>query len=131
MRTPTSVESDGRCGRRHGRPSVFWRWSCDLVIIVTELPADELPVANGMVQLDALGSGSAVDSVDSAVKPRAFARWLEQLPAEPGVEVRGDRVILCNGPGDYEAGRNAASLITADKTDDLDNGSQSPGARPD
>lgn len=85
---------------------------CDLVVIVTQLPPDQLPIVNGMVQLDALGAGTVVDSVDSAVQPGTLARWQEQLPTDPGSVVSGVRIILCNGPGDYQAGRYAISLIS-------------------
>jgi hypothetical protein len=86
---------------------------CDLVVIVTDLAADALPLSAGQVDLDALGGRSNVDSVDSAVQPGSVARWTEQLPAEAGGDL-GVRVILCNGLGDYEAGRYTILPITPD-----------------
>ena len=78
---------------------------CNLVVIVTETPPTELPIANGMVQVDALGEGTSVDAVDSAVQPGTLARWQEQLPTDPGAQVAGARLIICNNPGDFQAGR--------------------------
>lgn len=76
---------------------------CDLVVIVTEVAADSLPIANDQVNFDGLGAGSAIDFVDSAVQPGTLARWQEQL--DPSIDAPAVRIIVCNNPGDYAAGR--------------------------
>lgn len=98
---------------------------CELVVIRTELPPDELPTRDGRVLHDFSGTGASpmeayveingepviaggeglsVNGAHAVVAPSEIARI--QL-ALTGVPEREERVIVCNAPGDYEAGRYA------------------------
>lgn len=94
---------------------------CELTAVLTGHP-HEMPVANGRADLGSATDPEAerypmlgyteVDGVQAAaegdlavtVPPGSVARM--QLGFK-GIPDHGERVILCNGPGDYEAGRYA------------------------
>lgn len=94
---------------------------CEVSAVLTDSP-DEMPVVGGRADLGSATDPEAerypmlgyieVDGVPAAhegdlavtVPPGSVARM--QL-AFTGIPDRGERVILCNGPGDYEAGRYA------------------------
>ena len=99
---------------------------CDLVVIRTELDPNALPLDGDRVMLSMSGTpageaypmeayveiGGAPVSYDdpvrtgrqAVVEPGETARV--QL-ALTGMPEREERVVVCNGPGDYEAGRYA------------------------
>ena len=84
---------------------------CDLVIVLTSLPADALPVKDGRVDVPEDGSGPVRNmsggEFPDELQPGAAQTvdlGLESIPATD------DRVVLCNGAGDYQRGRSAASL---------------------
>jgi len=70
----------------------------DLKIIKTELAPDALPVANGMVDLEA--AGEVVGSVDPLLGGEAAV--------EQGHLEEGNYVLICNIPGHYQQGMFAA-----------------------
>jgi hypothetical protein len=92
---------------------------CELSVVLTDSPHD-MPVVDGRADLGSATDPEAdrypmlgyaeVDGVQSAgegdravtVPPGSVVRL--QLGFE-GIPDRGEQVILCNGPGDYEAGR--------------------------
>jgi hypothetical protein len=86
---------------------------CALMEIVTEIPADGLPLnpdgtinMEGTAEAPGLGPGSFTDSGDT-VAPGVTFRWQEPSMDQPGAYLAGPRIFLCAGPGDYEAGRYA------------------------
>ncbi len=81
---------------------------CDLVIVLTSLPAGALPVKDGRVDVPEDGSGPVRNmsggEFPDELQPGAAQTvdlGLESIPATD------DRVVLCNGVGDYKAGRFA------------------------
>lgn len=100
--------------------------ACDLVVIRTELVPEALPVEGDKVILSMSGSpeGEAYP-MDAAVEIDGQNAGVEnpvragrQAVVEPGktarvqlaltgMPEREERVVVCNGPGDYEAGRYA------------------------
>jgi hypothetical protein len=80
----------------------------DLVLVYTAVAPDALPEVEGRVDLaapEAFGAGSAIDAFDSVVDPGTTATWTEALPSAELLAPDGTRILLCNGPGDYAAGR--------------------------
>lgn len=101
---------------------------CDLVPMLSALPAGALPVSNGRVEMSLSGDEAAVAPMEAYIelngKPvvRGDGGLLTELGwitrIDPGDVVmldvglqgtpeRADRIVVCNGPGDYEAGRYA------------------------
>lgn len=99
---------------------------CDLVVIRTELSPDGLPLDGGSVILSVSGSPEdeaypmdayvEIDGQPAGVEDPVHAgRQAVVQPGETarvqlaltGMPEREERVIVCNGPGDYEAGRYA------------------------
>lgn len=99
---------------------------CDLVVIRTELGPDALPLDGERVILSVSGSPEdgaypmdayvEIDGQPAGVEDPVRAG--RQAVVEPGktarvqlaltgMPEREERVIVCNGPGDYEAGRYA------------------------
>ena len=98
---------------------------CDLVVIRTELAPEALPVNGKRVVLSVSGSPEndaypmdayvEIDGQPAGVEDPVRAG--RQAVVEPGKTARvqlvltampeEERVIVCNGPGDYEAGRYA------------------------
>ena len=91
--------------------------SCDLVVALTSMPMDSLPVKNGQVLIDAAGIPGAIEPEGGGpvgapadaytlahVRPGGVFTSEQALENAPKA---GDRIILCNGVGDYEAGRYA------------------------
>jgi hypothetical protein len=90
---------------------------CGLMEIVTELPADDLPLnpdgtvdMSGTPEAPGLGPGSYSDSGD-VMAPGGSFRFRESDLDDPGAYLAGARIFLCGGPGDYEAGRYAVVEI--------------------
>jgi hypothetical protein len=82
---------------------------CDLVPVLTSLPVEALPVKDGQVIIDESGSGGPVRPANGPgglrrVAPGAVFQIEVALVSTPKTE---DRIILCNGAGDYEHGRYA------------------------
>lgn len=89
--------------------------ACDLVVALTSLPINALPVKDGRVVIvdgDSPGIVRPITTYET-VPPYTLAR------VEPGADFRAeialegapkteDRVLLCNGVGDYARGRFAA-----------------------
>jgi hypothetical protein len=83
---------------------------CDLIVGLTTLPADALPVVDGQVVITRDGSPGGVRPQDGGEFPGSVAPGELQafdlaLEGTPRTE---DRVIFCNGPGEYEQGRYAS-----------------------
>jgi hypothetical protein len=90
---------------------------CDLVVAQTSMPMDSLPVKNGQVVIDAGGVPGAIlpeDGGQVGASPDVYTMArvqpggvFKREMALEGVPKTDDRIILCNGVGDYEAGRYA------------------------
>jgi hypothetical protein len=88
---------------------------CDLIVSLTSLPMDALPVEAGQVVITRDGSPNKVRPMDGgefqvpleAGGVRRFELALEGTPATD------NRVVLCNAAGDYESGRYA--VLTFDR----------------
>lgn len=82
---------------------------CDLIVGLTTLPADALPVVDGQVVITRDGSPGGVRPQDGGEFPGSVAPGdLQVLDlALEGTPSTEDRVIFCNGPGEYEQGRYA------------------------
>jgi hypothetical protein len=91
--------------------------TCNLVVALTSMPMDSLPVKNGQVLIDAAGVPGALEPEDGGqvgappdtytlarVQPGGTFKREQALESAP---TAGDRIILCNGVGDYQAGRYA------------------------
>ena len=91
--------------------------TCDLVVALTSMPMDSLPVKNGQVLIDAAGVPGALEPEDGGqVGAPADVYTLARVPpggtfkreqALESAPKAGDRIILCNGVGEYQAGRYA------------------------
>jgi hypothetical protein len=91
---------------------------CALVVAQTSMPMDSLPVKNGQVVIDAAGVPGAIlpeDGGQVGASPDAYTMArvqpggvFKREMALEGVPKTDDRIILCNGVGDYAAGRYAA-----------------------
>jgi len=108
---------------------------CALVVVTTPSPPDDLPIADGRVALDfgsdpngaypmqagveingeRVGRGEPADdeleefeAAHAVVQPGDIARVQLALIGTPE---RDERVIICNDPGDYQAGRYAVLLF--------------------
>jgi hypothetical protein len=91
---------------------------CDLVVALTSMPMNLLPVKNGQVVIDAGGVPGAIQPEGGGpvgASPDAYTLAhvqpggaFKSEMALDGVPKTDDRIILCNGVGDYEAGRYAA-----------------------
>jgi len=101
--------------------------ACELVPVLSSLPARSLPVADGRVQLSLSGADDAAAPMEAYVelngepvdRPGGLLTeqgWVTRV--DPGDTVLLDvgleripdaweRFLICNGPGDYEAGRYA------------------------
>jgi hypothetical protein len=80
---------------------------CDLIVGLTTLPADALPVVDGQVVITRDGSPGGVrpqDEFPGSVAPGELQALDLALEGTPRTE---DRVIFCNGAGEYEQGRYA------------------------
>ena len=101
---------------------------CDLVGALSQVPPDAMPVVDGRVVMSLGGEPDAVVPLEtiveingqpvvradggvmtdegwiSVVHPGDVARIQIGFEARPDV---GERVLICNGAGDYEAGRYA------------------------
>jgi hypothetical protein len=83
---------------------------CDLIVGLTTLSADALPVVDGQVVITRDGSPGGVRPQDGGELPGSVAPGALQsldlaLEGTPSTE---DRVIFCNGVGEYEHGRYVA-----------------------
>ena len=90
---------------------------CELAGALTEVAPDALPVEAGRVVFDLRGEPQSVDRMEAYSEVGGQA--VEQPPiVQPGQTVRtqltmsgtperAERILLCNGPGDYERGRYA------------------------
>jgi hypothetical protein len=88
---------------------------CDLVVALTSLPIDALPVKDGQVVIvdgDGPGIVRPITTYESAptftlgrIEPGAVFQAEVALEGAPKTE---DRVLLCNGVGEYRHGRYAA-----------------------
>ena len=91
--------------------------ACDLTLALTSMPMDKLPVKNGRVLIDAGGQpgviwpedggtvgGSPDDYTVAHIQPGGVFKREVAMERAPKTD---DRIILCNGKGDYEAGRYA------------------------
>jgi hypothetical protein len=82
---------------------------CDLVAAQTSLPMNALPVKDGKVVIAQDGSANSVRAMTGGEFPGqvepgadfAFELGMESTPATD------QRIIFCNGVGDYESGRYA------------------------
>jgi len=83
---------------------------CDVIVILTDLPANALPVKDGRVVIDESGSGGLVRSANDTVgMGHALPGTVFQLDlAMDAAPTSGERVVLCNFTGQYELGRYAA-----------------------
>jgi hypothetical protein len=116
------IEDDGiTLGTDHGGSSVRFElhnvgtMPCDLVVALTSLPMDALPVKDGQVVIvnsDGPGIVRPITTYENAppftlgrVEPGAVFQAEVALEGGPKTE---DRVLLCNGVGDYQHGRYAA-----------------------
>ena len=95
---------------------------CELVAMLSPLPADALPVENGQIVTSLSGDPDVVIPIESYVESidgQPVVRGAAGAAiVDPGDRVRvqlgfksapdvGVLVIACNAPGDYEAGRYA------------------------
>lgn len=84
--------------------------ACDIEVVSTSLPADALPVKDGRVVVDASGVGPVRPTMGgpagslAQVAPGAEFNFEVALEGTPKTD---DRVILCNGVGDYADRRYA------------------------
>jgi hypothetical protein len=101
---------------------------CDLIVVLTSLPVEALPVENGeVVTYDARGgvgmAPAGLPMVGSPDQINDVAATLGQ-PVRPGDVARlqvafdetprtDNRVVFCNGAGQYAAGRRA--VLTFDR----------------
>jgi hypothetical protein len=87
---------------------------CDLVVGLTSLPVAALPVKDGHVVIDESGAPGTVRPITTYESAPTFtlgrvergAVFQTELALE-GAPKTEDRVILCNGVGDYQHGRYA------------------------
>ena len=87
---------------------------CDLVVALTSLPKDALPVKDGqvvIVESDSPGVVRPITTYENApsyvlahIAPGADLQVEIALEGAPKTD---DRVLLCNGVGDYQHGRYA------------------------
>ncbi len=82
---------------------------CAVIVVLTELPADALPIKDGRVVVDESGSGGPVRPANDALGmghslPGAILQLDIAMDAAP---TSGERVVLCNFTGQYEHGRYA------------------------
>lgn len=88
--------------------------ACDIVLVLTELKADALPVKDGLVVI-AEGDGPGHVRPDGTYETQPPYTLGHVLPgadfsqeiAMEGAPKADDRVLLCNGVGDYQHGRFA------------------------
>ena len=87
---------------------------CDLVVALTSLPIDALPVKDGHVVIDDSGAPGTVRPITTYESAPTFTLGRVEAGAvfQSEVALEGtpkteDRVILCNGVGDYQHGRYA------------------------
>ena len=88
--------------------------ACDIVLVLTSLKADALPVNDGKVVITE-GDGPGIVRPDGTYEtqpPYTLAHVLpgadfsQEIALESAPKVE-DRVLLCNGVGDYQHGRFA------------------------
>jgi hypothetical protein len=88
---------------------------CELVAVVTDIPANALPVKDGRVVFEESGAPDVVapDDAYAEIDGRPATR---PNVVQPGQTVRkqltmsrmpdrAERIVFCNGPGDYQRGR--------------------------
>ena len=88
--------------------------ACDIVLVLTSLKADALPVKDGQVVITE-GDGPGIVRPDGTYEtqpPYTLGRVLPGADFSQEIAMEGapkveDRVLLCNGVGDYEHGRFA------------------------
>ncbi|MEO8571078.1 MAG: hypothetical protein ABI553_05195 [Chloroflexota bacterium] len=88
--------------------------ACDIVLVLTSLSADALPVKDGQVVIaDGDGPGHVRpdltyenDAPYTLGRVAPGADFSQEIAMEGAPKV-DDRVILCNGVGDYQHGRFA------------------------
>lgn len=88
--------------------------ACDIVLVLTSLKADALPVKDGQVVITE-GDGPGIVRPDGTYEtqaPYTLGRILPGADFSQEIAMEGapkgeDRVLLCNGVGDYEHGRYA------------------------
>jgi hypothetical protein len=111
------IKDDGiSLATNHAGPSVRFSLTnagsvpCHLAVVIAPVPT-ALPVVNGQVAVDASGAANGVRPPLGG--DSAFFAWVqpgeryELEVALEGAPRSGERVILCNEPGDYEHGRYA------------------------
>ena len=104
-----SVVVGGTDRTRPARPRDVGTLPRDLIVGLTTLPAAALPVGDGQVVITRDGSSGGVRPQDGGEFPRSLGPGeLQALDlALEGTPSTEDRVIFCNGPGEYEQGRYA------------------------
>lgn len=101
---------------------------CDLVPMLTAVPAGALPVIDGRVVMSLSGSDDVAAPMEAYIELNGEPvdrgegglmtdqGWITRVnPGDvvlldvglQGAPERADRIVVCNGPGDYEAGRYA------------------------
>ena len=96
---------------------------CELVAMLSPVPADAMPVEGGQVVTSLSGEPDAISPIEFAAEKPDGGPFLRD-PRGAAIILPGDRVrvqlgfkskpevgvlvIVCNGPGDYEAGRYTA-----------------------
>jgi hypothetical protein len=86
------------------------RAPCDLAVVIAPMPANALPVENGQVSIDESGAPGSVRLALGGPVGYLRVQPGEQLEYEVALEGsprNGERIVLCNAPGDYERGRFA------------------------
>jgi hypothetical protein len=86
--------------------------ACDIVLVLTSLKADALPVKDGQVVISDGDGPVRPDMTYESQAPYTLGHVLPgadftQEIAMEGAPKAEDRVLLCNGVGDYEHGRFA------------------------
>lgn len=98
---------------------------CELLAVLSASPPDRLPTHDGRIQLTRTGDPAEAYPMEAYIEvdgqPWGGAEGGEGQPAsvapgqtariqlaQTGIPDAGERVITCNGPGDYEQGRYAA-----------------------
>jgi hypothetical protein len=84
---------------------------CEFTAVVTTLAPDALPVKDGQVVIDSSGAPNAVEMLmggpaGSLKRVMPGENYDIELALE-GAPRTGERIMLCNGPGDYARGRYA------------------------
>ena len=86
---------------------------CDLIVAQTSFPMDALPVRDGKVVITEDGSTPSVAAITGGEWPGEVAPgavFAFELGME-GTPKTDERIVLCNGVGDYDRGRYAVLLF--------------------